>query len=208
MEVGIAWLSAFQKAASCALFGHRGIDSHAILKLPFLERCRRAPPDKEKKEIMMAGIISLVSMLIGTIGIFFGFSYLFSGNPDTALSLVTISTVGVVGVLAFIRHVIFHKSDAKRLGWETEKPDWMFEVGFANLAFGLMGFLSVLPGWGTHAQAVVLLGYALYLFQAACLHGYRYFTDEKKSPARLWRSCIATLLFAGMMAFFAINSLT
>jgi uncharacterized membrane protein YfcA len=154
----------------------------------------------------MAGIISIAGMLAGTIGLFFGFFYL-SHKPQTSLEIATITTVGIVGVLAFVRHVIFHKSDAKRLEWETERPDWMFEVGFANLAFGFMGFLSVLAGWGMHAQAVVLLGYALYLFQAACLHGYRYFTDEKKSPARLWRSCLATLLFAGIMAFFAFNEL-
>ena len=154
----------------------------------------------------MAGIISIVGMLVGTIGLFFGFFYL-SHKPQTSLEIVTITTVGIVGILAFVRHVNFHKSDAKRLGWETERPDWMFEVGFANLAFGFMGFLSVLAEWDMHAQAVVLLGYALYLFQAACLHGYRYFTDEKKSPNRLWRSCLAILLFAGMMAFFALSAL-
>jgi len=133
----------------------------------------------------------------------FGFLYR-SNDPLTALGIVTLTTVGVVGLLAFVRHVIFHKSDARRLGWETERPDWMFEVGFANLAFSFMGFLSVFAGWGMHAQAVVVLGYAFYLFQAVGLHGYRYVTDEKKSPARLWRSCLATLLYAGMMTFFVL----
>ena len=155
----------------------------------------------------MAGIISIAGMLAGTIGLFFGFFYL-SHKPETSLGIVVITTVGIVGTLAFVRHVIFHKSDAKRLEWETERPDWMFEVGFANLAFGFMGFLSVLSDWGTRVQGVVLLGYALYLFQAACLHGYRYFTEEKKSPARLWRSCLATLLFAVMMAFFAVSEIS
>ena len=154
----------------------------------------------------MAGTISIVGMAVGTIGIFFGFFYLGS-SPLTSLGIVTSTTVGVVGLLAFVRHVIFHKSDAERLGWETDRPDWMFEVGFANLAFGCMGLLAVLAGWGARAQVLALLGYALYLFQAACLHGYRYFTDEKKSPARLWRGCIATLLFVGMMVFFAVRGL-
>jgi hypothetical protein len=154
----------------------------------------------------MAGILSIAGMLTGTIGIFFGF-YFLSSHPLLSLGIVTSTTVGVVGVLAFVRHVIFHKEDAKRLGWETEKPDWMFEVGFANLAFGLMGLLAVFAGWGAHAQAVVLLGYALYLFQAACLHGYRYFTDKVKSPTRLWRNFIATLLFVVMMSIFGINAL-
>ncbi len=154
----------------------------------------------------MAGLLGIAGMLVGAVGIFFGFYYL-SNRPQTALDLVTLTTVGIAGILAFIRHVIFHRSDAARLGWETDRPDWMFEVGFANLAFGFMGFLSVFAHMGMQAECVVLLGYALYLFQAALLHGYRYFTNAKRSPARLWRSVLATLAYVGMMTFFAIHGL-
>ncbi len=154
----------------------------------------------------MAKWINLASMVIGAAGIFLGFYYL-GDDPLMALRIVTATTVGVVGVLAFVRHVIFHKSDAERLGWQTDRPDWMYEVGFANLAFGFMGLLAITPVLGKEAQIVVLLGYALYLAQAALLHGYRYFTDAVRSPARLWRSTIATLLYAGMMIFFALSAL-
>jgi hypothetical protein len=161
---------------------------------------------QSEQEVRMASLIGMFGMVVGTVGIFFGFYYL-AEAPQTSLGIVTITTVGIVGILAFVRHVIFHKSDAERLGWQTSRPDWMFEVGFANLAFGFMAFLAVFVEWGTQAQAVVLLGYSLYLFQAAALHGYRYFTDERRSPARLWRSVLATLLFSGMMTFFAVRSL-
>ena len=70
-----------------------------------------------------------------------------------------------------------------------------------------MGVLSVFGNQGIHTQVVVFLGYAMYLLQAAALHGFRYFTESKISLARLWRSCIATLFYAGFMAFFAIRSL-
>lgn len=151
----------------------------------------------------MAGWISLLSMATGALGIFFGFYYL-GAAAETALAIVTVTTVGIVGLLAFVRHVIFHRSDALRLGWTTDRPDWMFEVGFANLAFSFMAFIVVFADIGVKPQAVVLLGYALYLFQAALLHGYRYFTDSERSPARLWRSFFSTLFYAGMMGFFAI----
>jgi hypothetical protein len=154
----------------------------------------------------MAAILSNFGMLIGAIGLFFGF-FLQSNHPQTSLEIVTVTTVGIVGVLAFLRHVIFHKSDAIRMGWETDRPDWMFEVGFANLAFGIMGLFGVFANAGSLAQALVLLGYATYLLQAALLHGYQYFTGRNKSPAKLWRSCLATILYAGMMSFFAINAL-
>jgi 1,4-dihydroxy-2-naphthoate octaprenyltransferase len=91
---------------------------------------------------------------------------------------------------------------------KTQGNGGLLKVGLgARLAFGLMGLLVVLAGWATQAQAAEQHGYALYLFQAAGLHGYRYFTDEKRSAARLWRSFIATLLYAGMMTFFAIYAL-
>lgn len=154
----------------------------------------------------MAGILSILSIVIVGVGIFLGFSAL--GDGQSALEIVTLTTVGIVGVLSFFRHFAFHRSDARRLGWETDRPDWMFEVGFANLAFGFMGLFSVLADMGTTAQTVVLLGYAIYLFQAAMLHLYRYVTDEKKSQSRLWRSVILTLLYVGMMIFFAVNAIT
>ena len=153
----------------------------------------------------MAGILSYIGMAIGSIGLFFGF-YFLSINPVLSLRVVTFTTVGLVGILAFVRHVICYKSDAKRLGWETDRPDWMFEVGFANLAFGVMGVFAVIGNQTILTQALIVGGYAFYLFLAAVLHGYRYFTDSPKSPMRLWRSCIATLLYAGLMAFFTMRT--
>jgi hypothetical protein len=149
----------------------------------------------------MASIVNILGMLVGTIGLFLGF-YFLADTPETAFTIVTVTTVGIVGVLAFVRHVIFFRSDTARLGWQTDRPDWVFEVGFANFAFGAMGLAAGLAPLGTKVQAVVILGYAFYLFQAAALHFYRYLTDAERSPARLWRSVVAALLFAGMMTFF------
>jgi hypothetical protein len=144
-------------------------------------------------------------MGIGSIGIFFGF-YFLSTHPFRAVGLVTGTCVGIVGILAFVRHVVFHRSDAARLGWQTDRPDWQFEVGFANLAFGLTACLVLFWAPSYPAFFVLLLGYSIYLGQAAALHLYRYLTDEHRSPARLWRSVIGTLLFAAMMAVFAFRA--
>jgi len=96
----------------------------------------------------MAKFLAISGILVGSTGIFFGFYFLTSNDIALAVKIVTLSTVGVVGVLAFVRHVIFHKSDAERLGWETDRPDWMYEVGFANLAFAVIAILSVFPDRG------------------------------------------------------------
>lgn len=145
-------------------------------------------------------------MFIGAVGIFFGFYYL-GKNPQLSLAIVTTTTVGLVGVLAFVRHFVFHQSDARRLGWETDRPEWAYEVGFANLAFGAMGLLSVFAELGLRAQALTILGYALYLLQAALLHGYQYISSKEKSAEKLWRVVIGTAWFAALMLFFSIDAL-
>ena len=150
--------------------------------------------------------ISIAGWIAVGVGVFVGFYYL-GHDPERSLAIVTVMTVGVEGVLGFVRHYFFYKADAKRLGWETDRPDWMWEVGFANLGFGAMALLAVIAGWGVKAQALVLLGYSLYLFQAAMLHLYRYLTDETRSPARLWRAVMLTLLIVALMTFFAIYAL-
>ncbi len=150
----------------------------------------------------MAQLLNLGGMAVGAVGIFIGF-YFLSTAPLTALAIVTGTCVGVVGVLAFLRHVVFHREDAARMGWQTDRPDWQFEVGFANLAFGLPGLLVALWLPSYPAFFVLLTGYALYLAQAAALHLTRYLTDGKRSPARLWRSVIGTSLFAVLMLVFA-----
>jgi hypothetical protein len=151
----------------------------------------------------MARFLGIISMVIAGIGIFWGFYYL-SSRPLMSLTIVTMTCVGIVGILAFVRHVFFFRSDARRLGWQTDRPDWQFEVGFANLAFGIMGYIVAFGVSSFQTHFLVLLGYSVYLVQAALLHLYRYLTDTKRSPARLWRSVIATLLFAGMMIVFAV----
>lgn len=152
---------------------------------------------------MTAWAISILRIVIVTIGIFMGFYKL----PDTtaALEIVAFTTVGIVGILSFASHFIFYKSDAKRLGWETDRPDWQFEVGFANLAFGLVALIAYFGNWGPASLAAMVLAYALYMLMAAILHGYRFFTGENKSIRHLVLSVLLTILYSGMMIYFAIG---
>ena len=150
--------------------------------------------------------LSIMGWIAVGVGVFLGFLYL-GQDWEKSLAIVTVMTAGIEGVIGFVRHFLLYKADMKRLGWETDRPDWVWEVGFANLGFGFMALLAVFADWGVKAQALVLLGYALYLFQAAMLHLYHYLTDETRSPARLWRAVMLTLLIVAMMTFFAVYAL-
>ena len=78
--------------------------------------------------------------------------------------------VGLVGVISFFRHSVFHRADAARMGWEGGHAGFQIEVGFANLAMGLAAIASVIWAWGPAAQGAVVLAYGLYILQSAIIH--------------------------------------
>jgi hypothetical protein len=114
--------------------------------------------------------------------------------------------VGLVGLLAFVRHFLFHESDAKRLGWESIRPEFQYEVGFANLAFALVAFLAYFGGWSVAAQVAVVLGYGLYLLQAALLHTWQSMHGGRRLP-RLLQSALPALAFSLLMIYLAVEAM-
>ena len=149
-------------------------------------------------------MLHIPELAAGLIGLGVGFSRL----PDaaSALAVATPTAVGLVGLLAFFRHFVFHHSDARRLGWESGKPEFQYEVGFANLAFALVAFLAYFGGWGGAAQAAVVLGFGLYLSQAALLHAWQS-VRGRGGLRRFLRSALPALVFGLCMIYLAIRGM-
>src|SRR5919107_6036722 len=114
---------------------------------------------------MIGWVLHILELIAGIFGVGVGIWRL----PDaaSALAVVTPTAVGLVGLLAFVRHFLFHESDAKRLGWESNRSEFQYEVGFANIAFALVALLAYFGGGGLAAQGAVVLGYGPYFLQAA-----------------------------------------
>lgn len=64
----------------------------------------------------MSKWIALAGMFIGAVGIFFGFFYL-ANNPQLALAIVTVTTVGLVGVLAFVLLPVWGRRPRRSRCW-------------------------------------------------------------------------------------------
>ena len=153
---------------------------------------------------MIAWVLHILELVAGVLGLGVGFSRL----PDaaSALAVATPTAVGLIGLLAFLRHFIFHESDAKRLGWESGRPEFQYEVGFANLAFALVAFWAYFGGWGVGAQAAVVLGFGLYLLQAALLHTWQSVRGEG-GLRRLLQSALPALVFSLCMIYLATSGI-
>ena len=153
---------------------------------------------------MIAWALHILELVAGILGLGVGVSRL----PDaaSALAIVTPTAVGLVGLLAFVRHFVFHESDAKRLGWESSGAEFQYEVGFANLAFSLVAFLAYFGGWAAAAQVAVVLGYGLYLVQAALLHTWQSVRGEGRLR-RMLQSALPALVFSLLMIYLAVNAM-
>lgn len=154
----------------------------------------------------MNKVINIIRYTVIFISVFWGF-YFVDSNPEVTMKIVAMGLVGLVGILSFVAHVVFHKATAKQLGWESDVPDWQFEVGFANLAFGLAGILTIFSFFNMSSRIVIVIAYSLYLLQAAILHGYRALSVNPVNTKKLIFSCYLTFVFVVAMAILVILSI-
>ena len=161
-------------------------------------------PEKVARSQLIAWILHILELIVGIFGVGVGISRL--PDASSALAVVTPTAVGLVGLLAFVRHFLFHESDAKRLGWESNRAEFQYELGFANLAFALVALLAYFGGWAVAAQVAVVLGYGLYLLQAALLHTWQSVYGEGRLR-RLVQSALPALAFSLLMLYIAVNAM-
>ena len=85
-----------------------------------------------------------ITWVIGSIGFWNAFSSLGSGDVESATQWISAWAVGGVGLLSFVRHAVFHRSDALRMGWDYgARNDFQIEVGFANIAWGVVAIVGL-----------------------------------------------------------------
>lgn len=154
-----------------------------------------------------ASILLGFSLLVTAVGVFLAF--LDWGDPAEGLESICLFGVGGLGLLSFARHSIYHRSDAARMRMETRhRNNFQIEVGFANLAWGLLAFAAVGWDWGVTAQAALTLVFAVYLLSAASLLVLVALDpDEPRSGPDAWAPVVNIGLTAAFLAFFALRAL-
>jgi hypothetical protein len=150
----------------------------------------------------------ILTYIAGAAGVALAF-YEIGDDSKLALTYLTIAYAVAMGLLSWVRHVLTWQEDAARLDVEDQPtPFFQWEVGFANGAFALAGLLAVVFDWGVGAMAVAVLGYAMYLLQAAVLNGRRYFSGQSRTRARLWGSFAGNGALAVMVVVIAFWALS
>ncbi len=131
--------------------------------------------------------------------------YFFIDSSKDGVYVATFTLVGLVGIVSFLRHSIFYRSDQVRMGWHQDRPEFQIEVGFANLAIGAVGIIAVLLNLGIAACSTCLLVFGIYLACACGLHVRELVNskDHKKNTAKV----LMTAYLAATLIAFAILGL-
>ena len=89
------------------------------------------------------------------------------------------------------------------MGWDYgARNDFQLEVGFANLAWGVVAITGIYQGWDTQALGGLVLVVGIYMLQAAVLHLLE--LKEAKNPR--YGSKIASTAYAVCLFWFGIKA--
>ncbi len=149
-----------------------------------------------------ANVLMALTYAVAAAGIGFGFSALSDADPD--LGLATLLAVGAGGILSFVRHAVFHRADAARIGWTAERTNpFQIEVGLANLAWGLFAVLAVALSWGLAAEAAGFIVFGLYMGSVAIFE----VVISRGHNARPWAQVIPSVAFAVLLLVIGVQGM-
>ena len=141
----------------------------------------------------------IATYVVGGVGLALAFNAMAAGDTSTGAAWASAVAVGGSGLLSFVRHSIFHRSDAARMRWDYgSRNDFQIEVGLANLAWGVVGIAAWALDWGVEAQGAVILVFGLYLLFAGILHLSEAFAPQAAGGHR-YASTVATFAFASAL---------
>jgi|TARA_B110000495_G_C22989642_1_gene582595 hypothetical protein len=168
-----------------------------------MENQQNATAESRMSDPRISQFLMTTTFVVGAIGYFFGFLKISSGSPEEAVGSVALLSVGVVGILSMVRHSVFHRSDAIRIGWDQgRRNNFQIEVGFANLAIGLPAIIAVAFDWGVVVEAAFVIAYALYFVQVTVL----VLMDRDDGKLNLFR-VVMSLMQTGLLGYFALSAL-
>lgn len=149
----------------------------------------------------------IATYIVGGVGLFLATNQLFAGNPEAAADWAAALAVGGAGLLSFVRHSILHRSDAARMGWDLgRRNDFQIEVGFANLAWGLVGLAAWALGWGVQAEGSVILVFGIYMVLATLLHVAELLKPASEGGHR-WGPAVGSAVFAALLVVVGVGVL-
>jgi len=97
---------------------------------------------------------------------------------EALFSYFLLFSIGISFFYNFVIHVLFAEMAASFIGWQNSP--FQYEVGFASLAFAIVGMLAFKQNLGFRAASVI--GPSFFLWGAAGGHIYQMVTEHNFAP--------------------------
>ncbi len=98
---------------------------------------------------------------------------------EVLLSYILFFNMGVMGCLGAYVHVFMAPETARSIGWEPGSP-FQFEMGMANLAFGVLGILSY--WFRDRFWEASIIGWTVLFLGCFVGHVINYYTENNTAP--------------------------
>jgi hypothetical protein len=136
-------------------------------------------------EKLIAGIFSNMNVVLLVLGVIIGLITGRKGNRSEHLfRWVILLGAGLTGLYTAVMHVFFPAMTAAGIGWQTSP--FQYEVGMANLGFGLLCVLAFRASFSFRLAAVI--GLTCWLWGDAVGHIHQMIIAHNYSPgnAGVW----------------------
>tara|TARA_B100001964_G_scaffold162981_1_gene178894 strand:+ start:66 stop:557 length:492 start_codon:yes stop_codon:yes gene_type:complete len=148
-----------------------------------------------------------LTYLVAGAGLFIAMERLGNGEIEPAAAWTSGLVIGGGGIISFVRHSLFHRSDALRMQWDLgRRNNFQIEAGFANFAWGATSLAALFCDWGIKAQGALIFSYGLYITMAAALHFVDVFSFRKDGGGSIGGSLL-TMAFAVALLVIGVSAI-
>ncbi len=130
----------------------------------------------------------------------FNLAYFLGQNPAEQLHIIMPWVVIPLAGLTGIESVFLGKTASELSGYGYN-PEYQRQSGLNNIAVAITAIIVFLFGWGTYAEAAVLMILLIFLTLSACNHAYSAIKDKNYKIKNLLRPIMTALLLAFTMPF-------
>lgn len=129
----------------------------------------------------------------------FAFALQYGGTPQGQLHIlmpwIVISIAGLTG----IESIFFGRAAAELSGYAPSA--YQRQSGINNLAVAITALLVFILGWGTYAEAAVLIVLLIFLFFSACNHAWSAIKEHNRNIRNLLRPVMTVLIIIFILPF-------
>lgn len=146
----------------------------------------------------ICNILEIVRWLCIIVG--FNLAYFLGQDPAGQLHIIMPWLVIPLAGLTGIESVWLGKAASELSGYGYN-PAYQRQSGLNNIAVAITAIIVLLFGWGTYAEATVLMIVLIFLTLSACNHAYSAIKDKNYALKNLLRPLMTALLLAFTVPF-------